>query len=46
MNRVKSKTPIAIIALCIFLTLAAVYFEHEKKANVLSNSKINNLGQQ
>ena len=45
MNQVKSKIPISIIFLCILLTLAAIYFEHEKKDNVLNNSKINNLGQ-
>ena len=45
MNQVKSKIPISIIALCIFLTLAAIYFENEKKANVINNSKINNLSQ-
>ena len=45
MNQVKSKIPISIIVLCIFLTLAAIYVEHEKKANVINNSKINNLSQ-
>ncbi len=45
MNQVKSKIPISIIVLCIFLTLAAIYVEHEKKADVLNNSKINNPGQ-
>ena len=43
MNQVKSKIPISIIFLCIFLTLAAIYFEHEKKANVLNNSNYNEL---
>ena len=45
MNQVKSKISISIIVLCIFLTLAAIYVEHEKKADVLNNYNINNLGQ-
>tara|TARA_B110000014_G_scaffold88068_1_gene60589 strand:+ start:233 stop:370 length:138 start_codon:yes stop_codon:yes gene_type:complete len=41
MNQVKSKIPISIIILCLLLTLAAIYFEQEKKTSVLDKPIIN-----